>query len=502
MNFALGSGLSCTRFAAHFLWLYIAFLPFASAAAGTIDVLGSSVLGLDPQTVNRLNGESFQQDPLVTFNGFQYAAFYDASTSANASVRYVSVARRDLSQSTSSNATWEKLTLTDYNQTDDDGHDIISLGISHTDGTLHLGFDQHDNNLNYRISKPGVATNPQNTTWSADIFGGVTDYLPGLEDLDKSIYFINITYPRFLSLSAAAKAASQSTADLLLELRVGRSGLGDDWLYAYTPNVGWSQIGRYLEGVNNNAYINGLDFDPQGALHVSWTYRDYVNDTGQDVAVEAGPNGPENNHDMDYALSYDLGKTWHNNWNQTIGNTTAQWPIVPAAAGITVFGIPKYGGILNQEAQTVDNQGRIHVLNRENTTGVEQWYHYWRSTTTYWTRVPFPLNLPSSNNVTGTPTVIGKRGKILARGSALLAVLPSNAANSTAFSILASTAQGHFEDWTVVWEASEGCVAEPLFDRYRLVTTSDGGDGDGVLSLFLVNGTNVEVLDLDLSGFE
>ena len=24
------------------------------------------------------------------------------------------------------------------------------------------------------------------------------------------------------------------------------------------------------------------------------TYRDYVNDTGQNVAVEAGPNGPEN----------------------------------------------------------------------------------------------------------------------------------------------------------------------------------------------------------------
>ena len=24
------------------------------------------------------------------------------------------------------------------------------------------------------------------------------------------------------------------------------------------------------------------------------TYRDYVNDVGQDVAVQAGPNGPEN----------------------------------------------------------------------------------------------------------------------------------------------------------------------------------------------------------------
>lgn len=46
----------------------------------------------------------------------------------------------------------------------------ISLGISHTDGTLHLGFDQHDDDLHYRVSQPGVATNPENVTWSADIF--------------------------------------------------------------------------------------------------------------------------------------------------------------------------------------------------------------------------------------------------------------------------------------------------------------------------------------------
>lgn len=39
-------------------------------------------------------------------------------------------------------------------------------------------------------------------------------------------------------------------------------------------------------------------------------------------------------------------------------------------------------------------------------------------------------------------------------------------------------------------------MAEPLFDRYRL---DEKNGGDGVLSLFLVNGTNVEVLDLDLS---
>ena len=68
----------------------------------------------------------------LDFQGFQYAAYYDASTSSNASVRYVSMARRDLSAgntttNASSTSAWEKLTLTDYNQTLDDGHDMYGL---------------------------------------------------------------------------------------------------------------------------------------------------------------------------------------------------------------------------------------------------------------------------------------------------------------------------------------------------------------------------------------
>lgn len=58
------------------------------------------------------------------------------------------------------------------------------------------------------------------------------------------MYFVNITYPRFLQIP---KVAQEGSGDLLLELRVGRSGLGDDWLYQYIPNSGWRQIGRYLE---------------------------------------------------------------------------------------------------------------------------------------------------------------------------------------------------------------------------------------------------------------
>jgi hypothetical protein len=66
----------------------------------------------------------------------------------------------------------------------------------------------------------------------------------------------------------------------------------------------------YLKGVNNNAYINGIDCDDKETIHVSWTYRDFVKDGGgEGEAAQAGPNGPENNHDLYYAWSPDAGET-------------------------------------------------------------------------------------------------------------------------------------------------------------------------------------------------
>lgn len=44
-------------------------LSATDTARAAIQVLSNTTLGPDPQTVNRLNGESFQQDALVTFNG-------------------------------------------------------------------------------------------------------------------------------------------------------------------------------------------------------------------------------------------------------------------------------------------------------------------------------------------------------------------------------------------------------------------------------------------------
>ena len=140
-----------------------------------------------------------------------------------------------------------------------------------------------------------------------------------------------------------------------------------------------------------------------------------MNDTGQDVAVEAGPNGPEN---VRFYLirSQTLAKNQHRIMIWTmhtvttsvqLGKTTGgkQLPICqhrnllfPSLLGSqcsaslnmgelmalpvkrNVLLIRFYSGILNQEAQVIDAEGRIHVLNRENTTGFEQWYAFRRST--------------------------------------------------------------------------------------------------------------------------
>lgn len=81
---------------------------------------------------------------------------------------------------------------------------------------------------------------------------------------------------------------------------------------------------------------------------------------------------------------------------------------------------------------------------------------------------------------------------------ALLMVLPTNVVNSTGLTILASTPEADFEDWQIVWEVDSGCEWEPLFDKGRLGVfgSANGWSNYAVLSLFVVNGTEVQVWDL------
>lgn len=164
-----------------------------------------------------------------------------------------------------------------------------------------------------------------------------------------------------------------------------RAGLGSERLYIYSSRTGcYNLMGTYLEGVENNPYINGLDYR-NSRIHATWTYRDFVpfenwdKATGVNHKQQAGPNGIENNHDLWYSYSDDLGRSWKNDSGQTVARLDKGESVRPDSDGIKVFSIPKGCGAHNQEDQVIDYNGGVHVLNRDAMSGHMQWKHYYRS---------------------------------------------------------------------------------------------------------------------------
>jgi hypothetical protein len=150
----------------------------------TMRTLSSTSLGKRPVAVNNLNGESFQQDPLVTHNGkqphwqevltsgWQYCAVYIDKTIG---FRQVQLSRRRLPD-----GPWDSIVFEDYLQESDDGHNVICFGISHDDGSIHISWDLHSSQFNYRRSIKDLVSDPEHASWEVDSFGPVLHALPDL----------------------------------------------------------------------------------------------------------------------------------------------------------------------------------------------------------------------------------------------------------------------------------------------------------------------------------
>ncbi|KAF9871794.1 hypothetical protein CkaCkLH20_10728 [Colletotrichum karsti] len=368
--------------------------------------VSQSELALDARREHRINANSFQQDALTTFNGWQYACFY-SHKDATSNVLFVSIARRPIRDSVGE---WQTLTFKDYEQTADDGHNTISIGVCAGDGTIHVAFDHHCDPLHFRMSVPGVATNPEAHRWEPSLFSPTHNQLPGYTrtgQLAIEKIFLETTYPRFIRVDD----------DLLLSYRIGIAGAGSDHLFKYNnKSTSYSYIGQFLTGVKNNPYINGISY-ANGRLHVSGTYRGFVWYEGVDDpearlhTVQAGPNGPENNYNLFYVSSDDLGKTFNNTKGERLANLEVGETVFPDADGLTIFDIPQNSGILNQEAQAADEDGGFHVLNREN----EVWMHYYRSPEGQWSRYALPDALPTRTGARGDVIALpGKRTVVFA----------------------------------------------------------------------------------------
>lgn len=296
------------------------FIDYVELAEDTVTIASHSAF-------EGANFASFQQNAIMTFNGYQYVTYWTDDEK-------VAIGRKKLPS-----GNWEELRL-DYERTNgiplSDNHQTISMGICANDGTIHIAYDHHDVPLQYQKSVSGLATNPEDHLWEGSSFGAMQDYLEG-----EGTQVTPVTYPRFIS---------KPNGDLLYECRLGQSGNGDSYLWEYSGTTEeWVSLGKYIEGstVSQNAYINGMHYDATGRLHVSWIWRETPD--------------PQTNHDVYYAYSEDDGRTWLNSDGSAAG-TTGTSPMELTTASIQVWTVNKNRGLINQEAQVADTNGGIHIL--------------------------------------------------------------------------------------------------------------------------------------------
>lgn len=414
----------------------IQIIPANRAPAGNRKILpkvGLKSLGEDVITTKSpypgTNVASFAQSVIKTYGGYQYSAYWHET-------KQLALARKKVTDSN-----WETLILTDYTSANNlaDNHYSISMGLCPKDGTIHLCFDQHNQNLRYRKSIKNLINEPEKFEWSATHFGNIISYLNGTTTVTQ------VTYPRFIT---------KPDGNLLLEMRRGTSGNGDSYLWEYNGNLGvWISIGKYIDGISSgqNAYIHGIEFDRNGRLHASWCWRE--------------TSAPETNHDLYYAYSNDSGRTWRNSAGAQVG-TAGSNPLKINTSGIKVWNIPKNRSLMNQESMCVDNNGRPHVLNgfiKDEDPNVAVWgtaypVHFYRDDQGVWQR-NFILIEPKTN-----------RDQIVCDANNNIYIILNN-------NILMATEQNAWKDWTIVAQKGTGSfIGDGAVDKDRALN-------DNVLSI-------------------
>ncbi len=401
---------------------------------------------------NLINGSPFQQEVLLTHEGYQYAAWYH-----NGNDQDIFVGRRNLNGNT-----WEIFDTghdMEIGNLTWDSHNIVSMGIS-SDGRIHLSYDHHVHQLRYLTTNPGVATSAGGP-WNSSIF------LPERSSLNAGGASIpRITYPRFTNVGD----------DMVFTYRDFGSGNGDHRIADYNAQTGqWSGTrfvtrgrgtGQTYDDANNNpsvrrnSYHNGFHADPFGRLHTTWNWREGTQD---------------GNHDIMYAYSDDKGVTWRNTFDQLVGTNGS--PITLNSPGVEVVDLDRRHGLLNQQGQIVDSDGGVHAFMYHRLVGPtytnspfsdgpnSAYHHYYRNPANgIWDVGMVPGNVgsrprfgvDSGGNVYGLYT----QGRDLVIAGAL-------------------RTSGGYDDWQILLrENSRDYSGTPQLDTQRLMN-------DGVLSIYI-----------------
>ncbi|MCX5563412.1 BNR repeat-containing protein [Streptomyces sp. NBC_00038] len=284
-----------------------------------------------------VNNNSFQKNGLLTYKGYQYAVWYTADKNAV-------VGRRVLGGST-----WSTVKV-GHTLKASDSHNVISMGVSKTDGRLHLNMDSHSDGFTYVKSVAGLMDNPSGLTWTASRFGSPQSTLDGLA------LTTQFTYPQFISTPEGR---------LQLSYRVAVSGNGRNALAEYNGST-WTALGEWTSSTGTytsehgsstvrNMYLHGIDYDKNGRLHSFLTWRE------QNGAVMCNSGGITN-HDTGYVYSDDRGRTWRNNAGTLVGTTGGSDKVAVTDSGLVVDPLNPDHSLMNQESQATDSTGLPHAI--------------------------------------------------------------------------------------------------------------------------------------------
>ena len=314
------------------------------------------------------NGRTPQQTPLTTCRGYQYVTYVDAE-------RRICIGRRKLP-----NGSWEVIQFKDHKFESNDSHNSAVIGVCDKDGTIHMAFDHHASQLNYRVSKMGAAHHPESVEWNAAIFGGVSHTLGAVIPDER------VTYPRFFSAP---------NGHLMFYYRAVTSGNGDGMIdqydgdkHAWTPNLGKfiaRDIGIYTVNGRTSTYrcpyMNSLSYGGK-RLHASWVWRDRFEKTNS-----------ANQHDLCYAYSDDQGRTWRNSAGEVIGETGKGF-IHLDSPGLVVAPIPPEARVTNQNTHYAYEDGSLHIVMRHLIKGTfeSRYHHYWRTNAGSWDHEVLPFS--------------------------------------------------------------------------------------------------------------
>lgn len=330
----------------------------AAVAASPKDfVTLTPITDTDPNTDDRglatsnINAVSIRADSLVSAGDYQFTSYYGADGKLLVARRH-RVARPNV---------WDILRtqFTAYNVAD--RHNTISLAID-GNGYLHIAWGMHGGGplLYSRSTAPVVNDNPIHLPGEREGNAGALQNQIPLQNETNAI-----TYPQFWNVP--------NSGDLLFTYRIGVAGNGE-WQLARWNNDArnWSSIHTAIKPddaspqpwidndysgdnrPNTNAYHNGLVFDDSGRIHVTWTWR-----TGADSP--AGLGDFQSNHNIMYACSDDLGRSWRRADGQ-LYQRDARHDIDEDNA-VPVIVVPEGSSMMNQTGGTMGPDGRYYTAN-------------------------------------------------------------------------------------------------------------------------------------------